>query len=100
VTARCPECRYLVNAPGHEPCRRRRKAAVLRIASAPGAGLMTPGETAAAFRVRPETVTRWAAEEKLESVRTPGGHRRYLAGQVRAVLRGEAWPPPEDGSPS
>jgi hypothetical protein len=40
------------------------------------------------FRVDPKTVTRWAKAGKLSSVRTLGGHRRYLASEVRALLEG------------
>ncbi len=38
------------------------------------------------FRVDPKTVTRWARRGWLDSIRTPGGTRRYHAGQVRAML--------------
>lgn len=48
--------------------------------------LLTPAEVAAAFRVDPKTVTRWAKAGKLRSIRTLGGHRRYLEAEVRAVL--------------
>jgi len=70
--------------------------------------LMTPAEVATAFRVDPKTVTRWAKAGKLTSIRTLGGHRRYLESEVRAILsiadhgspepapaRG-AWEPPMD----
>lgn len=50
--------------------------------------LLTPAEVAAMFRVDPKTVTRWAKSGKLSSVRTLGGHRRYLASEVRAWLDG------------
>lgn len=50
--------------------------------------LMTPAEVAAMFRVDPKTVTRWAKAGKLTSIRTLGGHRRYRAGEVRALLAG------------
>jgi excisionase family DNA binding protein len=33
-----------------------------------------------------KTVTRWAADGKLPSIRTPGGHRRYKASDVRAIM--------------
>ena len=61
--------------------------------------LLTPAEVAAMFRVDPKTVTRWAKAGKLSSVRTLGGHRRYLASEVRALLDGgpakrEEVPPP------
>jgi excisionase family DNA binding protein len=48
--------------------------------------LLTPAEVAALFRVRPRTVTRWAKAGRLACVRTLGGHRRYPAGQVHALL--------------
>jgi len=41
------------------------------------------------FRVDPKTVTRWAQAGKLASVRTLGGHRRYRAADVEALLSGE-----------
>ncbi|MFI9526321.1 BldC family transcriptional regulator [Micromonospora rosaria] len=50
--------------------------------------LLTPAEVAAIFRVDPKTVTRWAKAGKLPSIRTPGGHRRYPEGPVRALLAG------------
>jgi excisionase family DNA binding protein len=48
--------------------------------------LLTPAEVAAAFRVDPKTVTRWAKAGKLNSIRTLGGHRRYLEAEIRAIL--------------
>lgn len=56
--------------------------------------LLTPSEVAAMFRVDPKTVTRWAKAGKLQSVRTLGGHRRYLASEVRALLEGLPVPGP------
>ena len=50
--------------------------------------LLTPGEVAALFRVDPKTVTRWAAAGRISSIRTPGGHRRFLESEVRALLAG------------
>jgi len=50
--------------------------------------LLTPAEVAAMFRVDPKTVTRWAKAGKLASIRTLGGHRRYRASEVDALLRG------------
>lgn len=50
--------------------------------------LLLPGEVAVLFRVDPKTVGRWAAEGKLESTRTPGGHRRYRESVVFALLNG------------
>ena len=48
--------------------------------------LLTPGEVAEMFRVDPKTVTRWAAAGRISSIRTPGGHRRFLESEVRALL--------------
>lgn len=50
--------------------------------------LMTPAEVAALFRVSASTVTRWADEGRLASIRTPSGHRRLLARGVRRLLDG------------
>ncbi len=48
--------------------------------------LMTPAEVAAAFRVDPKTVTRWAQAGRLPSIRTPGGHRRFYRSDIKALL--------------
>lgn len=48
--------------------------------------LLTPGEVARLFRVDPKTVTRWATEGKLTCIRTLGGHRRYQASEVYALM--------------
>lgn len=48
--------------------------------------LLTPGEVAEVFRVDPKTVTRWALAGRIASVRTPGGHRRFWASSVYALL--------------
>ena len=47
--------------------------------------LLTPAEVAAIFRVDPKTVTRWEQAGKVSSIRTLGGHRRYLAVEIRAL---------------
>ena len=49
--------------------------------------LLTPAEVAAMFRVDPKTVTRWARDGRLTSVRTLGGHRRYRESEVLELLR-------------
>ena len=48
--------------------------------------LLTPGEVAKMFHVNPRTVTRWARSGKITSVRTLGGHRRYLQREIEALL--------------
>jgi excisionase family DNA binding protein len=55
-----------------------------------GEALLTPAEVASLFRVDPKTVTRWAKAGKLTTLRTLGGHRRYLESEVRGLLGGEA----------
>jgi excisionase family DNA binding protein len=52
----------------------------------PSPDLLTPGEVARLFRVDPKTVTRWAAQGRLPSIRTPGGHRRFRAADVHKLL--------------
>jgi excisionase family DNA binding protein len=54
-----------------------------------GAGqLLTPGDVAVLFRVDPKTVTRWADEGKLASIRTLGGVRRFSRQQVAYLMYG------------
>lgn len=48
--------------------------------------LLTPSEVARLFKVDPKTVTRWAKAEKLSSFRTLGGHRRFKASEVEALI--------------
>ena len=60
----------------------------------PSAGdLLTSGEVAAAFRVDPKTVIRWAEVGWLSSLQTPGGHWRFRAAEVWDLLS------PGDGEP-
>lgn len=49
--------------------------------------VLTPNEVAQLFAVDSKTVRTWAEQGKLDSFRTLGGHRRYNAAQVRALLR-------------
>jgi excisionase family DNA binding protein len=50
--------------------------------------LMTSGQVAELFGVQPRAVRRWADARKLTVTRTLGGHRRYRAAEVRALLAG------------
>jgi excisionase family DNA binding protein len=54
--------------------------------SEPEDRLLTPSEVAAIFAVRARTVTRWAEDGNLHSIRTPGGHRRFQTSEVLRVL--------------
>jgi excisionase family DNA binding protein len=47
--------------------------------------VMTPSECARAFGVDVKTVGRWTKLGLLKSFRTPGGHRRFFASDVRAL---------------
>jgi excisionase family DNA binding protein len=58
--------------------------------------LLTPAEVAALFRVDPKTVTRWAKADKLTSIRTLGGHRRYRESEVQALLSAIPTPRTQD----
>ncbi len=55
--------------------------------------LLTPAEVAALFRVDPKTVTRWAQQGKLNSIRTLGGHRRFPEAEILAYLAAARQPP-------
>lgn len=52
--------------------------------------LLTSAEVAGMFRVDPKTPNRWSRKpdpnRRLHSIRTPGGHHRFLRVQVVAVL--------------
>lgn len=55
--------------------------------------LLRPGQVAALFQVSRRTVNDWARAGKLDSIITPGGHRRFRAKQVRALLSAMRWEP-------
>ena len=57
-----------------------------------GVYLFKPAEVAHLFRVDPKTVTRWAKAGRLSSIRTLGGHRRYLEAEVEALMRPQTLP--------
>lgn len=48
--------------------------------------LLRTREVAVLFRVSERAVTDWARKGRIPSVRTPGGHRRYPADEIRALL--------------
>jgi excisionase family DNA binding protein len=48
--------------------------------------LLTRSEVAAIFGVTAKTVTRWASQGRVPTIRTLGGHRRYRATDIERVL--------------
>jgi excisionase family DNA binding protein len=69
-----------------------RQALVDALVGADGVGadlrgrLLRTREVALLFRVSERAVTDWARRGRIPSVRTPGGHRRYPADEVWALL--------------
>jgi excisionase family DNA binding protein len=53
---------------------------------ASGPKLLRPGEVAVMFGVNAKTVARWANEGRIRGIRTPGGHMRIFAEDVRALM--------------
>ena len=53
---------------------------------------LTPAEVAKIFRVSGRTVARWGEMGLLTTIRTPGGHRRFLVAEVERLLE-EGLPP-------
>lgn len=48
--------------------------------------LLHTAEVAALFQVSERTVADWARRGRISCVRTPGGHRRYPAEEIRRLL--------------
>lgn len=48
--------------------------------------LLRTADVAALFQVSERTVSEWARRQRIPSVRTPGGHRRYPAEEIRNLL--------------
>ncbi|HLI24569.1 MAG TPA: helix-turn-helix domain-containing protein [Acidimicrobiales bacterium] len=54
--------------------------------------LLRTSDVASLFEVSERTVSEWARQGRIPSVRTPGGHRRYPADEINELLersRGE-----------
>ena len=51
-----------------------------------GGQLLRTSDVAALFQVSERTVSEWARRGRIPSVRTPGGHRRYPAEEIRNLL--------------
>ncbi len=48
--------------------------------------LLKPGEVAEVFRVHVRTVQRWAQNDRLAYILTPGGHRRFPLADIEELL--------------
>jgi excisionase family DNA binding protein len=48
--------------------------------------LLRPGQVAILLQVSRRSVASWARDGRLPSITTPGGHRRFLAEDVRRLI--------------
>ena len=55
---------------------------------------LRPAEAAEMLHVSPQTISRWAKEGRISCVVTLGGHRRFRASEIRALVE------PEGNSPA
>lgn len=51
------------------------------------APLLRTSDVALLFQVSERTVAEWARRGRIPAVRTPGGHRRYPAAEIHALLQ-------------
>jgi excisionase family DNA binding protein len=56
--------------------------------------MLRTADVAALFEVSERTISEWARRGQIPSVRTPGGHRRYPADEIRAMIAGMGQPAP------
>ncbi len=63
-----------------------REKGLNRMPRTPEPAYLLAGEVAALLHVSPKTVTRWARDGKLPHVRTLGGHRRFPADKIHALI--------------
>lgn len=63
--------------------------------TAPKQELLTPKQVAQRFGVTDRTITRWADQGKLHSIRTAGNHRRFFESDIDAIIT-DGWPINED----
>ncbi|GAC1369142.1 MAG: hypothetical protein NVSMB32_14010 [Actinomycetota bacterium] len=57
------------------------------MSEASGSGYLMPKEVAELLHVSPQTVARWAMQQKLPYMRTLGGHRRFPADQIGQLVQ-------------
>lgn len=55
--------------------------------ASPADAWVAVGEAAALLTVHPDTLKRWEKAGRIDSVRTPTGHRRFRRGDVEALLQ-------------
>lgn len=56
-------------------------------------GWLAPGEAAAALGISLNTLVRLADKGEIRAIRPTGGHRRYSAADVEAILARQPWKP-------
>jgi excisionase family DNA binding protein len=49
--------------------------------------LLKPGEVARLLRVDPKTVSRWANDGRIPSLKTPGNQRRFRERDILAIIK-------------
>lgn len=64
--------------------------AVASLALADGDRWLTLGQACRLLNVDESTLRRWADAAQVRTFRTPGGHRRFAEGDVRAIMNGRA----------
>ncbi|WP_424100443.1 helix-turn-helix domain-containing protein [Moorena producens] len=47
---------------------------------------LTPIEAQEKFGYHPRTLARWAEAGKIQCIKSPGGHRRYLASSIEQLI--------------
>ncbi len=47
---------------------------------------LTPAEAQKRYGYHPKTLTRWADEGKIQYIKSPGGHRRYLIESIEKLV--------------
>src|ERR1700737_2009436 len=68
-----------------------------QLPSGAGERLLRTSDVALLFQVSERTVSEWARRGRVPSVRTPGGHRRYPAEQIRQLFTASRQGPVGDG---
>ena len=80
----------------HEPAEEQRQQLLaslfgLDVPAGLDSQLLRTADVAALFQVSERTVSDWARRGRIPSVRTPGGHRRYPADEIRRIMEEADW---------